>query len=242
MNASDFTLVVKRHDPAETEIHLIAPEPVSARLLGPRCRFASTVEVAYWFRPAPGLPGTLRAIVPEPSFWDPESPFLYEAIVRTAGGADVRRTLGLRSIQLGPDGFRIERRPLRLSAVRRRSLDDAAALRQAGVNAIVCPVTPETASVWADADAWGFFVLGELSAQSLPLVAALEAHASCLGWIVDPTLAPPAGFVGVRAKPGSDIPAWALFALGEVPSGDLPWLAVGEIASSASSSSIGVVR
>ena len=224
MNASDLTITVPRHDPAETEIHLVAPEPVTARLLGPRCRFASTVEVAYWFRPAPGLPGTLRAIVPEPTLWDPESPFLYEAIVRTAAGPEIRRTLGLRSIQLGAGGFRIEQRPLRLNAVRRDRLDDAAALRQAGINTIVCPVLAQTMSVWADADAWGFFVLGELAAESLPLVPELEAHASCLGWIVDPALAPPAGFVGVRTESGPEAPAWARFTLGEGPSGDLPWL------------------
>ena len=240
MNASDLTLVVKRHDPAETEIHLVAPEPVTARLLGPRCRFASTVEVAYWFRPAPGLPGTLRAIVPEPSFWDPESPFLYEAIVRTAAGSEFRRTLGLRSIQLDAGGFRIERQPLHLNAVRRQRLDDAAALRQAGVNAIVCPVTPETTAVWSDADAWGFFVLGELSASSLPLVAGLEAHASCLGWICEPTTVPPAGFVGVRTKSVAEVPAWARFTLGESRSGELPWIADGD--ASSSPDSIGVVR
>ena len=130
MNPSDLTILVQRLDPAETEIRLVAPEPVSARLLGPRCRFASTVEVAHWFRPVPGLPGTLRAIVPEPSFWDPESPFLYDAIVRTEAGLDIRQSIGLRSIQLGPDGFRIEQRPLRLNAVRRDRLDDAAGLRQ----------------------------------------------------------------------------------------------------------------
>jgi hypothetical protein len=226
MNASDLTITVQRLDPAETEIRLVAPAPVSARLLGPRCRFASTVEVAYWFRPVPGLPGTLRAIVPEPSFWDPESPFLYDAIVRTEAGPEIRRTIGLRSVQLGPDGFRIERRPLRLNAVCRDRLGDAAALRQAGVNAIVCPVMAATMSVWADADVWGFFVLGELSAESLPLVAELETHASCLGWICDADLPPPAGFVGVRTRPGFEPPPWARFTLGNAPNGALPCIDV----------------
>jgi hypothetical protein len=226
MNATDLTLTIKRLDPAETEIHLVAPEPVSARLLGPRCRFASTVEVAYWFRPAPGLPGTLRAIVPEPSFWDPESPFLYEAIVRDEAGSETRRTLGLRSIQIGPGGLSVERRPLRLNTVRRDRLDDAAELRQAGVNAIVCPVTPATMPLWAAADAWGFFMLGELTAESLPLVPGLEEHASCLGWICDAALTPPAGIVGVHTSPDSEVPAWARFTLGESATGDLPWLGV----------------
>jgi hypothetical protein len=226
MNPSDIQITVQRLDPAETEIRLVAPEPVSARLLGPRCRFASTVEVAHWFRPMPGSPGTLRAIVPEPSFWDPESPFLYDAIIRTESGVEIRRTIGLRSIQLGPDGFRIEQKPLHLKAVRRDRLDDAAQLRQAGVNTIVCPVLAQSTSVWADADVWGFFVIGELSADSLSMVTGLENHASRLGWICPPDLDPPTGYVGVESRPGIEPPSWARFTVGNAPIRDLPFIDV----------------
>ena len=55
---------------------------VRGRIMGPHCAYASTVEVAYPLRPLRGAPDTLgataRVLIPEPSFWDPESPFLYE--------------------------------------------------------------------------------------------------------------------------------------------------------------------
>src|SRR5262245_21813467 len=62
------------------------PEPtleLRGRLVGPRCRYATTVEVAYPFR---GLPRgqhephavAVRALIPEPSLWEPTCPFLYE--------------------------------------------------------------------------------------------------------------------------------------------------------------------
>ena len=61
---------------------------VRGRLTGPRCPYTTTVEVAYPFREhsrdygeggSPRL--TLRAIIPEPSWWDPQTPFLYEGPV-----------------------------------------------------------------------------------------------------------------------------------------------------------------
>ncbi|MCS6852084.1 MAG: hypothetical protein NZ700_13055, partial [Gemmataceae bacterium] len=52
------------------------------RLVGPRCRFSSTVEVAYPLRPArpaETVPGAVaaRVVIPEPCLWDPDSPFVY---------------------------------------------------------------------------------------------------------------------------------------------------------------------
>src|SRR4051812_11934568 len=80
---SDYSLI-----PAEAEVRVtVVPQLVNTRtevrgrLMGPRCRFASTVEVAYHFRPLliptaqPAL--TVRAIIPEASFWEPQSPHLY---------------------------------------------------------------------------------------------------------------------------------------------------------------------
>src|SRR4051794_31875314 len=78
--------------PAEAEVRLtVVPRVLNAgtevrgRLMGPRCRFASTVEVAYHSRPQliptsrPAI--TLRAIIPEASFWEPQSPHLYSGPV-----------------------------------------------------------------------------------------------------------------------------------------------------------------
>src|SRR5262249_19936731 len=59
---------------------------VRGRLVGPTCVYASTVEVAYPLREssrekesAPHI--SLRVIVPEPSLWEQESPFLYRLVV-----------------------------------------------------------------------------------------------------------------------------------------------------------------
>src|SRR4051812_43711206 len=83
-------LEIRNHSlvPAEAVVHLtVVPDRLDAgtraagRLMGPRCAFASTVEVAYHFRPwtvptsEPAL--TFRAVIPEASFWEPETPFLY---------------------------------------------------------------------------------------------------------------------------------------------------------------------
>src|SRR3954464_13906698 len=56
------------------------------RLMGPRCRFASTIEVAYPLRPfvrePEGFAGPSgRVVIPEASLWDPQCPFLYEGPV-----------------------------------------------------------------------------------------------------------------------------------------------------------------
>src|SRR5947207_11661331 len=56
------------------------------RLLGPTCAYSTTVEVAYPIR-KPRVceddPGRLigRVVIPEPSWWDPDSPFLYVAAI-----------------------------------------------------------------------------------------------------------------------------------------------------------------
>src|SRR5262245_36147025 len=79
--------------PAEAEIWITAgTERVTAtteirgRLVGPHCLYATTVEVAYPIRPIPHPPESLptltrRVIIPEPSLWDPQSPFIYRAAV-----------------------------------------------------------------------------------------------------------------------------------------------------------------
>src|SRR5262249_11539683 len=84
-----------RFDPAESELWItVVPDfprsttQVRGRLVGPRCRYSSTVEVAYpwreWSRQyeKEGEPHlSSRIIIPEPSFWDPESPFLYQGVL-----------------------------------------------------------------------------------------------------------------------------------------------------------------
>src|SRR5438105_5047045 len=88
-------------DPMQAELwvrvevaHRSPATDVRGRFVGPRCPGATTVEVAYPLRPlrGEGEPDNVllrRVIIPEPSFWDTESPFTYEAIVELWEGAQL---------------------------------------------------------------------------------------------------------------------------------------------------------
>ena len=111
--------------PAEAEVWItVVPEQVTpatevrGRLMGPRCVYAATVEVAYPLRPlpTPSERGALafRIVVPEPSLWDPMSPFLYRALLELweNGQCCDRATVihGLRRLQLDHSGLRVKPR------------------------------------------------------------------------------------------------------------------------------------
>jgi len=90
-----MSMLVSRLSAAEAEIHIkIYVESVAAtthargKLVGPRCAYAATVEIAHPLReisracdPAEAAHITLRAIIPEPCLWDRESPFVYRCVV-----------------------------------------------------------------------------------------------------------------------------------------------------------------
>src|SRR5262249_16988932 len=113
-----------RLEPAECELFLtVYPDEVSSntqvsgRLIGPRCLYSTTVEVAYPVRESSRYYASIdiprivvRIIIPEASFWDPTSPFLYEGPLELweAGNCVDRIQLrhGLRILRLGPRGLR----------------------------------------------------------------------------------------------------------------------------------------
>ncbi|HKI36311.1 MAG TPA: hypothetical protein VKA46_30925 [Gemmataceae bacterium] len=87
------TAQVRRLSAAEAEVWLLVEvegvtpaTEVRGRLVGPHCPGVSTIEVAYPLRPFPrhpeGVPPlSRRVVIPEPSLWEPEQPYLYRAIV-----------------------------------------------------------------------------------------------------------------------------------------------------------------
>jgi hypothetical protein len=184
---------------ADVRVEIVPERPgpdveVRGRLMGPRCPFAGTVEVAYPLRPLG--PQSARAIIPEASLWDPESPFLYHGPIELwEGGQRIDRaevTVGLRHVSLGPRGLFINGRPTRL---RGRELaactpEEALALRTEGVNLWVVPGAEADEALWALADQLGFLVLGRLGPAGPELpgwVEEREQHPSCLGWLIEAT-------------------------------------------------------
>ena len=231
--------------PAEAEV-LVTVTPhrldsgtaVRGRLMGPRCHFATTIEVAYHLRPLlvpTGRPAlTMRAIIPEASLWEPETPHLYTGPIELwQDGArcevvEVRH--GLRQLSLGPRGLRLNGRMMRLRGRSVDRLDEAEAigLRKAGYNLLVAPVSDKTQQVWEVADRIGFLVLGQLSkGVTTERLCALARHPSCLGWLAGegvslPAEIPPGTFAGTEQ--GEEMGAFVVVASQLVAEARLPAL------------------
>ncbi|HTU92522.1 MAG TPA: hypothetical protein VMF69_20745 [Gemmataceae bacterium] len=192
-------------DPVSAEVwisvlpeHHTATTEVRGRLMGPRCLYSNTVEVAYPLRPLPpsqktlGLSGlTVLAVIPEASLWEPQCPFLYQGPIELwQDGQRCDRIVvshGLRSLQRKERGLCVNGRPLTLRGRRIAACSDEEATlwRQSGYNLLIAPVGASSLAVWERADRFGFLVLGQLGedADETRLVETLRSHASCLGWL-----------------------------------------------------------
>jgi hypothetical protein len=194
--------------PASAEVHIVvrtesrtAQTALHGRLMGPRCLFSSTVEVAYPLRQLSlvGRPDAdelvARVVIPEGSFWDPQSPFLYGGPVELWEGdrrCDVVQVRhGLRQLRWGPRGFSLNGQPFAARAKELTSAcsnDEAMQLRQSGYNLLLVPLTEPLAPVWDTADSVGFLVIGRLipdDPDALNRIGRLRHHPSCGGWLAD---------------------------------------------------------
>lgn len=193
-----------RLTPVEAEIiisvhpeHLTSTTQIRGRLTGPRCPYTSTVEVAYSLRElsrqydAEGPPRvTTRAVIPEPSFWDPQTPFLYEGVVELWQSGKLCQQVqvkhGLRVMQMAPRALHLNGKPLKVCGIRRSKCTDqqAEVLHGKGYNTLLIAGV-EDESLWDTADRWGFLAIHCLrEPEDLKLAAALQAHTCCLGWLV----------------------------------------------------------
>jgi hypothetical protein len=207
---------------------LVTPErrtattEVRGRLVGPRCRYAATVEIAYPLQAVPGPqandgPFVRRVIVPEASPWDPESPFLYTLVVelwQDGRMVDRRvRTTGLLSTSLGPRGLSVNGHSLILrgGTLGEGTATEVVRRRHEGRTLLLAPVTAMTAALWSIADEYGVFLLGlldETDSRCLGLARSLTQYLSCFGWLIRrPLRDPPPGRLGLltdkpAASPG----------------------------------------
>lgn len=196
----DIVVVNHRLDPVETELrvhikleHLTSATEIRGKLSGPRCPYASTIEIAYPLREVDRADHLeLRVVIPEPSWWDPQSPFLYEGTIELFenGVSCERRTMrhGIRRAQLTAKGLRLNGKPVFLHGkLIDFSLSELSArqLRESGINTLVATVADAGLSVWDAADRFGFFVLGTTNelARFLEHRNDLASHPSAFGWI-----------------------------------------------------------
>jgi hypothetical protein len=107
----DVEVHTHRLEPFEAELWVIVraaevtPTTVlRGRFVGPKSAVSSTIEVAYPLQPFPRkLPeaGDLaaRIIIPEPSRWEPDCPFVYDGVIelwQDGQRCDVRQVPGYR--------------------------------------------------------------------------------------------------------------------------------------------------
>jgi hypothetical protein len=84
---------VRSLTPANAEVwftivceHVSPTTEVRGRVVGPHCPSHSTIEIAYPLQRPAGSPTetpflTARVVIPEPSLWKPDAPFLYRVHV-----------------------------------------------------------------------------------------------------------------------------------------------------------------
>jgi hypothetical protein len=172
-----------------------SPCELHGRLTGPTCAYSTTVEVAYPIRRSrvsEDDPRKLigRVVIPEPSWWDPESPFLYGGVVELWEGNQktdgVQVSFGLRSMKLTETGLIWNGHRLSLPGRRRETFrqEEVSELHENGYKLMVVPANDVNAPLWRTADRVGMLILGLLSSSTPINIAALSRSPSCLGWVL----------------------------------------------------------
>jgi hypothetical protein len=238
---------VSRLDPAEAEIWIsVYPERLTSetvvrgRFTGPRCVYASTVEVAYPLREhsreyeKTGDPHIrVRALIPEPNLWDPISPFLYDGVLELWQGKECceqrRFRQGLRALGLSSQGLFWNSRPLTLRGTTCTGLteEEARALHTAGCNALVAAVGTATADIWELAERFGFLMIGRMASREQ--LRPRKENTSSIGWLVtsefwnsDSLLRSAPIVLGSPPRPSSDHGCFVGLELDEPPIEPLP--------------------
>jgi hypothetical protein len=200
----DAYVVTHRADPADAELRItVRPETITpgtqikGRLMGPRSPYAGTVEIAYPFRELARADHILlRVLIPEPSFWEPKTPLLYEGPLELwqedQRVDQIWLRHGIRTVQLGTQGLRINGKPCQLQGVCADTFTEADARRWhgEGVNLVLTPARDDHMELWQLSDRFGLLVLGRIEeAHQWPRWAqACQRYASFLGCVFAPTV------------------------------------------------------
>ena len=195
----DIVVVNHRLDPVETElaIHILLekltpPTELKGRLTGPRCAYSSTIEIAYSVREIQRSDHIeLRVSIPEPSWWEPETPFLYVGSIELWQDGEFCQGIpivhGIRCLQLTSKGLRLNGRPFTLRGKHVElplSEADVTALREKGINAVLTATPGPHVEPWQAADRAGLFVIGTSDLETFLLCRnELTAHPSSFGWV-----------------------------------------------------------
>ena len=151
-------------------------------LTGPYCEYAETLTANFTFSDrGPGKSLLAMAVVPEPCFWTPEMPQLYQAHLQLKQGdsvlAEAQRSFGLRTLGVQGRNFFYggKRWVLRGVSSRELPLTDLAAWRDSDM---VMLVNNPDASLASEASRIGVLLAAELDAADAPTLRRLSQHAA----------------------------------------------------------------
>lgn len=193
-----------RLSPTEADIRIsVQPQSlfvgteVRGRWVGPRCAYASTVEVAYPLREQERTHDAinLRVLIPEPSLWDPQSPFLYQEMLELWQDNTlcerISRQQGLRTFQVTKAGLIWNGKPLSVKGLLEppASEEEFRVCRQEGYSLLDMSAEKLSPSLLDLADIHGFLVLGRDGAPA-QIDSVLAGHACWLGFLADFTSTP----------------------------------------------------
>jgi Glycosyl hydrolases family 2 len=201
----DAYVITHRADPADAELRvMVRPETITpgthikGRLMGPRSPYAGTVEIAYPFRELARTDHILlRVLIPEPNFWEPKTPLLYEGPLELWQDdqriEQIRLRHGIRTVQLGAQGLRVNGKPCRLNGVCADTFTEADATHWHGdgINLVLTPARDDHMELWQLSDRFGLFVLGRIEEphQWPRWVKACQRYPSFLGCVFSPGVA-----------------------------------------------------
>jgi beta-galactosidase/beta-glucuronidase len=99
----EITVRTTRLDPVQAELEIVvelekltSDTKLQGRLVGPHCPHTTTIEVAYPLREKRQAPSpdrepcmALQVVIPEPSIWEPQTPYVYDGHVELREGTQM---------------------------------------------------------------------------------------------------------------------------------------------------------
>lgn len=195
MNEFPFKIITTSYDPAKAELHLqyTGMEAFDATswkgsVIGPYCHGRQTIAIAHTLEASSGDAFTVR--IPEPCYWSPEVPFLYEVVLESSQ-LKYRHRWGLQSLTIKRNQFQLNQEKLALRGVRFTqplTTELANRLKHDHVNLLVTPLSHEAATIAQVGSELGLYVLYEVNPDEDELLwhaeSTLFQHISTLGFVL----------------------------------------------------------
>lgn len=192
-----FKIITTSYDPAQAELHLqytgmdsFDATTWKASVIGPYCHGRQTIAIAHALEASSSDAFTVR--IPEPCYWSPEVPFLYELVLEDTGSQlKYRHRWGLQSLVIKRNQFLLNQEKLALRGVRLTQLfttELPSRLKQDHVNLLVVPLSHEAAAAAQMGSELGLYVIYKVNPDEDELLwhaeSVLFQHISTLGFVL----------------------------------------------------------